>query len=305
MNTRSRMILMWIGGTGIATLMLCGIHSLPGFGRYPGPYGDVINSAAPFERRITNVVAAVNFDYRALDTLGEEFILFGAVAGVLLLLRGSRGESLDAPPELAPIGRAMETRSDAISWFSCVLVVFINLFGTYMVLHGNLTPGGGFQGGAILGTASMLVYVGTGYRAYRKTTPKKLVELVEAIAASGYSLVGIGAMIAGEAFLKRDRVPRGDAVFHLCTDSFGELSHRRRLSDLSGERSSAGDACGRSRWPRAGTHGYRGRRNRHGFVARSGDTGLQTARDSRSAPAQADGGLAECRASPPWLSPSR
>ena len=195
------MIVMWMGGTGIAMLMLCGISNLPGFGRYPGPYGDIINSAAPFERQVTNVVAAVNFDYRALDTLGEEFILFGAVTGVLLLLRGSRGESLNASPETTPIGRAIETRSDAISWFSFVLVVFINLFGTYMVLHGNLTPGGGFQGGAILGTASMLVYVGTGYQAYRKTTPKKLVELVEAMAAGSYSLVGISAMIAGEAFL--------------------------------------------------------------------------------------------------------
>ena len=47
----------------------------------------------------------------------------------------------------------------------------------------------------------MLVYVGNGYRVYRHTTPKRLVELVEALAAGSYSLIGIAAMIAGEAFL--------------------------------------------------------------------------------------------------------
>jgi multisubunit Na+/H+ antiporter MnhB subunit len=37
-----------------------------------------------------NVVAAVLFDYRGLDTLGEATILFTAVTGVLLLLRVSK-----------------------------------------------------------------------------------------------------------------------------------------------------------------------------------------------------------------------
>lgn len=201
MTEQSRILMVWIGGAGIAFLLLCGIVNLPEFGQYPGPYGDLINSAAPFERQVTNVVSAVNFDYRALDTLGEEFILFSAVSGVVLLLRGSRGESLNASPQPTKSGRRMEARSEAVSLFSLALVVIINLFGSYMVLHGNLTPGGGFQGGAILGTASMLVYVGNGYRVYRQSTPKKLVELVEAIAAGSYSLIGIGAMIAGRAFL--------------------------------------------------------------------------------------------------------
>ena len=201
MTEQSRIIMVWIGAAGIAFLLLCGILNLPKFGQYPGPYGDLINSAAPFERQVTNVVSAINFDYRALDTLGEEFILFGAVSGVILLLRGSRGESLNASPRPTEAGRPIETRSEAIPWFSFALVVIINLFGIYMVLHGNLTPGGGFQGGAILGTASMLVYVGNGYRVYRQTTSKRLVELVEAIGAGSYSLIGIGAMIAGEAFL--------------------------------------------------------------------------------------------------------
>ena len=61
----------------MAGLLLWAITGLPGFGKYPGPYGDLINSVAVVERHVTNVVTAVNFDYRALDTLGEEYIQIG------------------------------------------------------------------------------------------------------------------------------------------------------------------------------------------------------------------------------------
>ena len=201
MNDLARILVTGVGGFGMAILLFWGLLSLPGFGKYPGPYGDVINTVAPFERQITNVVTAVNFDYRALDTLGEEFILFMSVSGIVLLLRGKRGESPDSLPQPPIDHRPSEARSDAISWLSLVLVAVTNLFGIYMVLHGNLTPGGGFQGGAILGAASMLVYLAGGYWTYRKSTAKRLTEVVEAIAAGSYSVIGIGSMLAGQAFL--------------------------------------------------------------------------------------------------------
>jgi multisubunit Na+/H+ antiporter MnhB subunit len=48
---------------------------------------DYIIENAQEETGSNNVVAAVLFDYRGLDTLGEATILFTAVTGVLLLLR--------------------------------------------------------------------------------------------------------------------------------------------------------------------------------------------------------------------------
>jgi multisubunit Na+/H+ antiporter MnhB subunit len=45
----------------------------------------IANSQA--ETANNNVVAAVLFDYRGLDTLGEATVLFTAVTGVLLLFR--------------------------------------------------------------------------------------------------------------------------------------------------------------------------------------------------------------------------
>ena len=199
MNRRGRLILASIGVGVIGALLLLAISRLPGFGNYPGPYGDMINSLAPFDRHVTNVVAAVNFDYRALDTLGEEFILFAAVSGLVLLLRGAQSQSANAPP--IP-GRTDEPASDAVRWLSFALIGAIDLFGIYMILHGHLTAGGGFQGGVILGTASMLVYVAFGYRSYHRLVPKKIVEAAEAVGAGSYIAVGLYGMFLGGAALQ-------------------------------------------------------------------------------------------------------
>src|SRR5207248_9901514 len=71
--------LLAAGGAGMAALFLWGMAGLPPFGSYPGPYGDLLDSFAVGERKATDVLSAVNFDYRGFDTLGEEFILFVSV----------------------------------------------------------------------------------------------------------------------------------------------------------------------------------------------------------------------------------
>ena len=80
----------WIflaGMAGLVAFYLWGLAGLPGFGNYPGPYGYVINRIAVAQTKATGVVSAVNFDYRGFDTLGEEFILFVAAAGMAVVLR--------------------------------------------------------------------------------------------------------------------------------------------------------------------------------------------------------------------------
>ena len=53
----------------------------------PTDMDDYIIENAQEQTGSNSVVAAVVFDYRGLDTLGEATILFTAVTGVLLLLR--------------------------------------------------------------------------------------------------------------------------------------------------------------------------------------------------------------------------
>jgi multicomponent Na+:H+ antiporter subunit B len=181
-------------------LLLWGLTGLPDYGVYAGPYGDVLNQVAVAERKATNVVASVTFDYRGVDTLGEEFILFAAVLGVAILLRAQRDET-EQPPDEDAADRHAPATSNAVRVIGLTLVGPVVLFGLYVVAHGHLTPGGGFQGGVVLATAALLVYLSGEYVTLRRVSPELLTDSAEAVGAAGYVAIGLLGVGAGAAFL--------------------------------------------------------------------------------------------------------
>jgi multisubunit Na+/H+ antiporter MnhB subunit len=66
------------------------------FGEPPDQMDQYIIDHAQEESATNNVVAAVLFDYRGFDTLGEATVLFTAVTGVLMLFRARRKEGHQA-----------------------------------------------------------------------------------------------------------------------------------------------------------------------------------------------------------------
>ena len=74
------------------------------------------------------------------------------------------------------------------------------VLGVYIASHGQLTPGGGFQGGVILAAAVVLVFVAGGRVAMAPIRPTAAAELLEALGAGGYVAIGVGGLIAGCAF---------------------------------------------------------------------------------------------------------
>jgi multicomponent Na+:H+ antiporter subunit B len=151
--------------------------------------------------RATDVVAAVTFDYRGFDTLFEEMILFTAVLGVAAILRPSadidtKGDERDhAPsrPALAP--------QSSVHAFASVLTGATVLFGLYVVTHGAISPGGGFQGGVVLATAPLVVFLARDAETFDRIAPGVVLELAEAAGALAYVAIGvIGAIVSG-AFL--------------------------------------------------------------------------------------------------------
>ena len=193
MTRRVRLTLFGVAAAGLAALFLWSITGLPKFGDYHRAYGKVLNRAAPKERQTSNVVAAVVFDYRGFDTMGEELILFAAVMGVAMLLREPREEEAPVPED--PV------RSDALRAFGVAFAGATLLLGLWIVAHGYITPGGGFQGGVILAASFLLVWLAGSYRAYRRLTPIPLVEFGEGTGAGGYVVVGLCALLIGDAFL--------------------------------------------------------------------------------------------------------
>jgi multicomponent Na+:H+ antiporter subunit B len=201
MTRRGRTALFLASAVGLALFALWGYAGLPDFGHYVGPYGDILNTVAVPERHITGVVTAVNFDYRGFDTLGEEFILFAAVVGVAILLRAQRDEEEREPIEFA-YGRSAPRTSDAVRGLAIGLVGPTVVTGVYVVVHGHLTPGGGFQGGVVLATGLLLVYLAGEYSFLRRAAPMSLVEVSEAVGAGGFALLGFAGLLAGAAYLE-------------------------------------------------------------------------------------------------------
>jgi multicomponent Na+:H+ antiporter subunit B len=198
-STRMRVFVVALAG--LLGLLLWAFIGLPDFGHYRGPYGDILNRVAVPERSTTDVVTAVNFDYRGFDTLGEDFILFAAVIAVASILRTLRGER-SRPPDDDAAGRDVPATSQLVRVTGLGLVAPVILVGIYIVAHGHQTPGGGFQGGVILATALLLVYLAGDYATMRAVGPTWLIELAEGTGAAGFALIGVAGLVAGGAFFE-------------------------------------------------------------------------------------------------------
>lgn len=192
MTRGGRLRLFLVAALVVAALYTAACLDLPAFGGGWHPYGDRAVQAA-LAHHTANAVASVNFDQRALDTLGEETILFSAVLGAVVLLRRTAGESRTAP-EPAEV-------SAGVRRFGLALLPVALLVGLYVVVHGNITPGGGFQGGVVVATGLHLLYVAADYRAVERIRPVSLYELGDAVGEAAYAVTGIATALAGSAFL--------------------------------------------------------------------------------------------------------
>ena len=194
MSSGVRLAIFGCAAAGLAALLFWSVAGLPAFGHYQGGYGNQLEREVLPERHTTNVVGAVVFDYRGLDTLGEEFILFTSVMGVALLLRKDREQDVeDAPDDTV--------RSEAVRVASLLMVAPAFLLGLWLVAFGYVTPGGGFQGGVVLAGALLLVYLTGGLHRYAHLTPSSFVEAAEAGGAGAFVVLGIAGLVAHGAYL--------------------------------------------------------------------------------------------------------
>ena len=199
MSPRLRLRVFAVAGPALFAAMAWGFLGLPDFGHFSGVYGHLLNKVSVPERATTDVVTAVNFDFRGFDTLGEEFILFAAVIGVASLLRTLRSERIVSPDDDVP-GRRVPATSLLVRVTGLLLVGPTVLIGIYIVLHGHQTPGGGFQGGVILATGLLLTYLTADYLTMRRVGPTWLIEAAEGAGAVGFALVAFGGLVFAGSF---------------------------------------------------------------------------------------------------------
>jgi multicomponent Na+:H+ antiporter subunit B len=199
-----RLLVFGIGAVGLAVALLMAFGGLPHFGGNVHPYGDRAVRAA-IAQKTSNVVSSLAFDQRGFDTVGEEFILVLSVLGGTLLLRPRQDEKGGDESEQAP--RSTEV-SDAVRLSGYLALALTLLIGAYLIVHGAVSPGGGFQGGVALATAIHLLYIAGDYKALERIRPVPLFKATEAAGVTAYVALGLVGLAAGKAFLS-NVVPLG------------------------------------------------------------------------------------------------
>ncbi len=82
-----------------------------------------------------------------------------------------------------------------------MMIPFIFVFGLYVILHGEVGPGGGFQGGVILAAGFILYGLVFGADELRKRVPPVIFDVGMALGALIYSGTGLACLFYGGTFL--------------------------------------------------------------------------------------------------------
>lgn len=133
-----------------------------------------------------NAVTGIVTEYRSFDTLGEVTVLFISALGVSLL-----------------IGTSTPWMTRARSGFILrtgvkVILPILMMVGVYIITHGHLSPGGGFQGGAMIASAMLLVSISD-----PEFMPKiKAFKLLEGLSGTIYIVIGLVGMVVMGHFLQ-------------------------------------------------------------------------------------------------------
>lgn len=198
MSHAGRRLVFFLGAAALAVALLGASNGLPAFGHFRGAYGIWLNKVAVGQRHVTDVVAGVNFDYRGIDTLGEEYILFAAASGVLLVLRELRGES--GPAATISSDERLEGREVA-RMGALLLAPVILVQAIEVIVHGQVDPGGGFQGGVLVASAVAMVYLSGDVSRFRRSARRGIMETTEATGAAGFVVTGLwGLFVTGMFF---------------------------------------------------------------------------------------------------------
>lgn len=148
-----------------------------------------------------NVVTTMIADYRGFDTLGETMVVFSAGLACMLLLRTPvRGR---IPSLGRPKGNVI---TDIVTR---AMIPVIQLFALYVVFHGHYSPGGGFQGGALIGTTVLLSRMVLGFDRSQALFPSWLGTPLGLAGVAIYAGVGLTSLLLGGNVLDYSRLPLG------------------------------------------------------------------------------------------------
>ena len=142
-----------------------------------------------------NLVSAVVVTYRGFDTLGEVSILFLTASIIGFFLKSEKYHKTEID----------EKTSEILASSAKYLVSMIVLLGVYVFINGHLTPGGGFQGGAIIASAFVLMFLALP----NNIVKHKVLSIIESFSGLFYVLIGVLGVVLAGGFLDNQIIPLG------------------------------------------------------------------------------------------------
>lgn len=133
-----------------------------------------------------NAVTSVVTYFRGFDTLGEVTILFLSIFGVVLGV-----EKRDKEHNLFAYENSL------LKIGAKVLFPLIMIFGLYVIIHGHLSPGGGFQGGVIIASGFLLLFLAYGNNF---SLNHRVLTLFESLSGAGFILLGVLGVLTVSRF---------------------------------------------------------------------------------------------------------
>ncbi len=149
------------------------------------------------ETSVPNLVTSVLADYRGYDTMFETVVIFCAGITVLTILRRTFRDK--AKYILPRPGR--EDADIILQSAARLLLPVMQVFALYVIAHGHYSPGGGFQGGVILGASVILLAIAYDLKTVLKRFTEKSMLVLSSVGILIYASIGIICMLLGRNFL--------------------------------------------------------------------------------------------------------
>ena len=241
----------------LVILTLCGGLLIYGTSDFPA-WGDPASPASTHvssyyiehtikDTSVPNIVTSVLADYRGFDTMFETVVIFTAGIACFFILRVIEPQPKDSRlyhhaltgitlrvkeggklPEKSDEFQRIDSEwvpYDLIIKTTCRFVIpFIQLFALYVIAHGHYSPGGGFQGGVIIGAAMILFALSNNLRSLIVRLSEKAAAFFSSAGVFIYAGTGLLCLILGMNFLDYGALAEILGVDPVTARSYGILA---------------------------------------------------------------------------------
>ncbi len=148
------------------------------------------------EAGATNLVTSVILNYRGYDTLVEVTVIFASLCAVITLLGRERKGICRSQLDNSSI-----LPSTVVRTVVHLLAPVILLFAAYTMIQGKFSPGGGFQGGAVIGASVIIFTIAFGLPESTRRIGRRLRAPLESFAVLIFMGIGITGIALGANFM--------------------------------------------------------------------------------------------------------